>query len=66
LREKGNFRQTAFIQAKISGQEHQSRLGQIDRRGNCEWYFKAVFADGEESKPATYDFCEDNLELVFD
>lgn len=32
----------------------------------CEWYFKAVFADGEESEPVTFDFCEDDLELVFD
>jgi hypothetical protein len=34
--------------------------------GNCEWYFKALFADGEESEPATFDFCEQELELVFD
>lgn len=34
--------------------------------GNCEWYFKAVFADGEESEAVTFDFCEENLELVFD
>jgi|SRR5215204_5353343 len=34
--------------------------------GNCEWYFKAVFADDSESEPVTFDFCEENLELVFD
>ncbi len=34
--------------------------------GNCEQYFKAVFADGEESEPVIFDFCEDELELVFD
>jgi hypothetical protein len=34
--------------------------------GNCEQYFKAVFADGEESEAVTFDFCEDDLELVFD
>lgn len=34
--------------------------------GYCEWYFKAVFADGEESEPVVFDFCEDDLELVFD
>lgn len=33
---------------------------------NCEQYFKAVYADGRESKPAKFDFCEDELELVFD
>lgn len=34
--------------------------------GNCEWYFKAVFADNSESEAVTFDFCEENLELVFD
>ena len=34
--------------------------------GNCEWYFKAVFADDAESEAVTFDFCEEDLELVFD
>jgi hypothetical protein len=33
---------------------------------NCEQYFKAVYADGTETEPAKFDFCEDELELVFD
>lgn len=33
--------------------------------GACEHYFKAVFADGEESKAVKFDFCEDDLELEF-
>ena len=33
---------------------------------DCEWYFKAVFADKSESEPVAFDFCEDELELVFD
>ena len=32
---------------------------------SCEWYFKAVFADGEESEPVKFDFCEEDLELEF-
>lgn len=32
---------------------------------DCEWYFKAEFADGEESEPKAFDFCEDDLELEF-
>ena len=32
---------------------------------DCEWYFKAVFADGEESEAVKFDFCEDDLELEF-
>jgi hypothetical protein len=32
----------------------------------CEWYFKAVFADKSESEAVPFDFCEDELELVFD
>lgn len=31
----------------------------------CEWYFKAVFEDGEESEAVKFDFCEDDLELEF-
>ena len=32
---------------------------------DCEWYFKAVFEDGEESEAVKFDFCEDDLELEF-
>lgn len=32
----------------------------------CVQWFKAVYEDGTESEPATFDFCEDQLELVFD
>ncbi|MDQ6808359.1 MAG: hypothetical protein M3Z64_02880 [Verrucomicrobiota bacterium] len=31
----------------------------------CHWFFKAVFADGEESEAKKFDFCEDDLELEF-
>lgn len=31
----------------------------------CEWQVKAVYDDGEESDPATFDFCEADLELEF-
>ena len=31
----------------------------------CKWYFKAVFEDGDESKPVKFDFCEEDLELEF-
>jgi hypothetical protein len=33
--------------------------------GYCEQYFKAVFADGEESEPVKFDFCEKDLVLEF-
>jgi hypothetical protein len=32
---------------------------------DCEWFFKAVFASGEESAAKKFDFCEDDLELEF-
>lgn len=32
---------------------------------NCEWFFKAVYADGSESEPIGIDFCEEDLELEF-
>jgi hypothetical protein len=31
----------------------------------CVQWFKAVYADGSESKPVKIDFCEENLELEF-
>lgn len=33
---------------------------------SCEQYFKAVFADGEESEATQFDFCEEGLVLEFD
>lgn len=33
---------------------------------NCEQYFKAVFADGSESEPTKFDFCEEGLTLEFE
>ncbi len=32
---------------------------------NCKQYFKAVFADGSESEPVIFDFCEEGLVLEF-
>ena len=32
----------------------------------CVQWFKAVYADGVESEAAKFNFCEDDLELVFD
>jgi len=32
---------------------------------NCEQFFKAVFADGDESDPVKFDFCEKGLVLEF-
>lgn len=32
---------------------------------NCEWYFKAQFADGEWSDSVKFDFCEKDLVLEF-
>jgi hypothetical protein len=31
----------------------------------CEQWVKAVFADGSETKPAKFDFCEKRLEIEF-
>ena len=33
---------------------------------DCEQYFKAVFADGEESEATVFDFCESDVTLEFD
>lgn len=35
-----------------------------DEKG-CTWFFKAMFADGEESEAKKFDFCEENVELEF-
>lgn len=31
----------------------------------CKQYVKAVFADGDEARPARFDFCEAGLEIEF-
>jgi hypothetical protein len=33
---------------------------------SCEWAFSAVYDNGTYSEPGIIDFCENNLELVFD
>ena len=33
--------------------------------GNCEWEFKAVFDNKEESEPVEFNFCEKNLVVEF-
>lgn len=32
----------------------------------CKQWVKAVYADGEESEPAKFDFCEEDLEIEFE
>lgn len=34
--------------------------------GACEWTFRATFDDGSDSEDVDFDFCEEDLELVFD
>jgi len=33
--------------------------------GKCNWWFKATFADGDDSEAKKFDFCEKDLELEF-
>jgi hypothetical protein len=33
---------------------------------SCHQYFKAVFANGEESEPQQFDFCEDEVAIEFE
>jgi hypothetical protein len=33
---------------------------------SCKQWVKAVYADGEESKPAKFNFCEEDLEIEFE
>ena len=33
---------------------------------DCEQFFKAVFANGEESEPQQFDFCEEEVALEFE
>lgn len=34
-------------------------------KSGCHWFFKAVYEDGEESDPAEFNFCEEDLTLEF-
>ena len=33
---------------------------------NCEWHFRATFADGSTSEEVPFDFCEEGLVLEFE
>lgn len=33
---------------------------------DCKQWIKAIFADGSESEPTIFDFCEKNLEIEFE
>lgn len=33
---------------------------------SCQQYFKAVFANGEESEPQQFDFCEEDVAIEFE
>ncbi|HEX2832576.1 MAG TPA: hypothetical protein VHW00_06155 [Thermoanaerobaculia bacterium] len=33
---------------------------------SCDQFFKAVFANGEESEPQEFDFCEDEVAIEFE
>ncbi|MEP6822840.1 MAG: hypothetical protein ABI946_10870 [Chthoniobacterales bacterium] len=34
-------------------------------KSGCHWFFKAVYEGGDESEPAEFNFCEENLVLEF-
>ena len=34
-------------------------------KSSCEWYIKAIFDDGSETKAKKFDFCEEDLVLEF-
>lgn len=47
------------------GKTLKLRWGKNTGNQACEQYAKAVFADGSESRPVKFDFCEEDLELEF-
>jgi len=46
-----------------AGKTATMEWAQSTDNGNCEWYFKAKLADGDETEPVEFDFCEKNLVL---
>lgn len=62
-REWGRF----DIGAGIKARKSETLVWDASTDGEaCEQYVKAVFSDGSESEPATFDFCEKDLEIVFE
>lgn len=47
------------------GQSATATWDQSTDESGCEWQVKAEYADGSESGAATFDFCEEDLELEF-
>lgn len=48
------------------GQSMELEWNKSTDNSHCEWAFSAVFEDGKYSEPVMINFCEDDLELVFE
>lgn len=46
-----------------AGQAVTMEWDQSTDNGKCEWHFKAKLADGEETDPVEFNFCEKDLVL---
>ena len=49
-----------------AGQTAELVWAEHTNEGECEQYFKAVFANGEESEAEKFDFCESEVALEFE
>jgi hypothetical protein len=47
------------------GETVELKWDKSTNKSDCEWLIKAVFADGSETAPKKFDFCEEDLELDF-
>jgi hypothetical protein len=48
-----------------AGAEAQLIWDESTNSSGCEWQVKASYADGSDSEPAPFDFCEEDLSLDF-
>lgn len=49
-----------------AGAEVTMKWDESTNNESCEQQVKALYADKSESEPASFDFCEDDLELEFE
>jgi hypothetical protein len=47
------------------GEDVTLKWDKSTNKSDCEWLIKAVFADGSETPPKKFDFCEEDLEIDF-
>ena len=50
----------------MAGQSAEANWDESTDDSNCEWLFRATFADGSVSDEVAFDFCQEDLVIEFE